>query len=422
MRLDAVINTLDGVTSNLRAAEEERAAVLAHLLALEAPLASMASALEHVESGRTRVEASFDDLAGGIGVLVSRLDETAARLGNGEELARDTLALIQAAHLKLDGLIRDVASVAQHEGYTDAVHGELIARARDVTAMIAQLAEFIEVGRAATEEAERVLLRRFVLPSGDGWIVHTDFGFISCDWDDAVLATYLMESGDLERGLRLLLTAVLRDDDVVVDVGANVGIHTVVCANAVGPTGHVYAIEPAPTTCQHLRRTVALNGLEGIVDVIDIAAGAQEQVDAPFHVGARSGHSSLFPLEGAVGTVKVDVRPLDLLVRGRVDLVKIDVEGAELDVLAGMGGLIERNPDLAVIAEFAPLHLGRSNVSVEQWRNAFFAWGWDAFAIDDLTGECVRLDSIDVLLERESTNVLFARPQSRFWNVGALDG
>lgn len=82
------------------------------------------------------------------------------------------------------------------------------------------------------------------------------------------------------------------------------------------------------------------------------------------------GHSSLYalPEEDGVGRdITIEVTRLDDIIGPdqRLDVVKIDVEGAELDVLAGMDRLVQENPDLAIVAEYGPSHLERVGVTPE---------------------------------------------------------
>ena len=79
--------------------------------------------------------------------------------------------------------------------------------------------------------------------------------------------------------------------------------------------------------------------------------------------------------------------PLDEVVPAgeHVDVVKIDVEGAELAVLQGMTRIINEHRDLVIIAEFGSSHLKAAGITSAQWFAAFYEFGFEAFAIDELT-------------------------------------
>lgn len=249
----------------------------------------------------------------------------------------------------------------------------------------------------------------------DGWIIRTQYGYFSCALDDEMLVMYLAEYGELEPGLRKLMVSLLRAGDVFIDVGANIGLHSVVAARTVGSAGQVYAIEASPPTLVHLRKSIHLSGVDSIVTVLAKAAGAAAEPQRAMHLSNTSGHSSLFPLEDAVAEVSVDVAAVDDLVSGRVDLVKIDVEGAELDVIAGMRRVLEQNPELAVVAEFAPSHLARANVNLQDWRSMVLRHGFEVFSIDDVDGHCTHVVDLEVLMSVYSVNLLLVRPGARIW-------
>jgi len=105
------------------------------------------------------------------------------------------------------------------------------------------------------------------------------------------------------------------------------------------------------------------------------------------------------------------VRRLDDVVAPsqRLDVVKIDVEGAELDVLAGMSRLFAENRDLAVVAEFGPSHLARVGVTPEAWFKAFAAHDLLAFEISEPAGVCRPVGPED-LKEVISANIVFVKP------------
>jgi FkbM family methyltransferase len=152
-----------------------------------------------------------------------------------------------------------------------------------------------------------------------------------------------------------LMDAAIGTGDTIVDVGANIGYNTVYAAGIVGPAGRVVAIEPAADNVRVLRDNIAANGL-GQVVVHAVAAGRTHEDRDLFLRGDMSAVNSLFP-ESVYATVtgveQVPVAPLDAVVDGDVELVKIDVEGAELDVLAGMTRLL-RSDRIQLIVEWHP--------------------------------------------------------------------
>jgi len=219
----------------------------------------------------------------------------------------------------------------------------------------------------------------------------------------------------LEPGTHRCLKALVDPGMTIVDVGANVGMLSLAFARSVGALGKVYAFEAEPDFQDLLAKSFALNGVPW-VELRRQAAGRKAGI-ATFHVSPIAGHSSLYDLpDDEAPTAKqitVDVVPLDEALADvpTVDLVKIDVEGAELDVLAGMEKLIARNPGLAIVAEFGPSHLARVGQTPQQWFDAFEAHGFRGYAIDEATGTC-RWVSARQVENVVSVNIAFARPGS----------
>ena len=155
--------------------------------------------------------------------------------------------------------------------------------------------------------------------------------------------------------LHRLIDAAARPGATVVDVGANIGYNTVYASRRVGAAGRVVAVEPAADNVRILRENVAANALDNVV-VHAVAAGRAPGVRNLFLRGDTSAVNSFFResvYASVTGVESVRVVPVDDLVEGDADLVKIDVEGAELDVLAGMARLL-RNPRIQLIVEWHP--------------------------------------------------------------------
>ncbi len=253
----------------------------------------------------------------------------------------------------------------------------------------------------------------------DTIVVRTSVGYVLCPASDFALIACLLDTGDLEIGTRLLIEKYIGSEDVFVDVGANIGLHTLAAARAMQGKGRVVAFEPYEPTMRMLEKTVWMNGISTIVEIHQ-AAVSNTPGTARLHIGATSGHHSLFPLDRTPFDVPAPVEvPLvrldDIFESGqRVDLLKIDAEGAELDVVEGAASLIRDNPDIALIVEFGPSHLQRAGYTVDQWLEKFRGMGLVYRGINQISGDLEFLLP-EALREVESVNLLFAREGSSAW-------
>src|ERR1700754_462332 len=270
----------------------------------------------------------------------------------------------------------------------------------------AQLDRLEQYGYATTR-------RHAALNCGNGDVlVATESGYVLCDESDHVLIACLMDSGELERGTRLLIERLLGPGDVFIDVGANVGLHTMAAARAMRDVGTIVSFEPFERTAMHLSRAVAINGHQGVVRVVQ-AAASNSSGQRELYLGPTSGHHSLHKFEDDASpgrSVTIDVTTLDESLDdvGAVDLLKIDVEGAELEVLAGARAVIARSPSIQIIAELGMSHLARSGLTVDTWLSAFNDLGFTARVINPLTGRLTPL-VLGEVIHVDSANLLFSR-------------
>lgn len=174
-----------------------------------------------------------------------------------------------------------------------------------------------------------------------------------------------------------LIDASLRPGDRAVDVGAHIGLNTLYMAARAGPAGRITAIEPALDNLAVLRRNVADNHLQNVT-VRAVAAGRAHEHRDFFLRGEVSAVNSLFPesFYAAVSeVVPVIVAPLDDLVDETPRLVKIDVEGAELDVIGGMTRLLCA-PDIRLIVEWHPVLQEAAGYSADALPRALWERGF----------------------------------------------
>ncbi len=147
--------------------------------------------------------------------------------------------------------------------------------------------------------------------------------------------------GTYEVPVQQALTGNLAPDDVVYDIGANIGYFTMLAARRVGRGGQVYAFEPVARNAAAIGRSARLNGFDGVT-VFEKAVGAtagMAELNIARHIGGAMLASIGAPPDRR-GSVEVEVVVIDDFIHDRrlrpPTLVKIDVEGAELDVLRGM--------------------------------------------------------------------------------------
>lgn len=183
--------------------------------------------------------------------------------------------------------------------------------------------------------------------------------------DDKLFSPWLIITGAYDTDLTNYFLRELRPDSHCIDVGANFGYFTCLMARF-APQGRVVGIEPDQAIFELARDNVAINGLNGVAEVIHAAASDTEAELTLHRRIGRSGNTSIVSYDadftrklGEAPSQPFGVRgaPVDCLtgpMQGRVDLMKIDVEGAEPMVFAGARKTIADNPQLQIVMEWSP--------------------------------------------------------------------
>lgn len=158
--------------------------------------------------------------------------------------------------------------------------------------------------------------------------------------------------GTNELPVQKLLAQHLSHGDVFYDIGANVGFFTIIGANLVGPAGRVYAFEPVPENARSVNYNASLNDFRQVT--VLRKAVSDEDGSGELLLARYSGGSALAtvntPPPDLKKVISVEVITIDTLI-GRLEIsppnvIKIDVEGAEISVLRGMS---------RTLADFRPL-------------------------------------------------------------------
>jgi FkbM family methyltransferase len=154
----------------------------------------------------------------------------------------------------------------------------------------------------------------------------------------------------------------------VLEVGANIGWHTLLVAERVGPSGRVVAFEPNPLAFTLLHLNIFVNGYWDRCRVEQLALSDSAGTADLHVVGSFLGSGRLRPFNAGDlawhhqtdHSFQVRMSTLDEAVGDdpHFDILKIDVEGAEAQVFAGAAEFFKSNPRLSIILEFTPRHHG----------------------------------------------------------------
>ncbi|WP_247894254.1 FkbM family methyltransferase [Azospirillum sp. B510] len=191
--------------------------------------------------------------------------------------------------------------------------------------------------------------------AGPVGLVRARHGLMMYRRTDSVVGRSLDYYGEYFEQEVLLFRQCVRPGDRVIDVGANIGAHTVALARLVGPAGRVLALEPIDANHRLLCGNLALNGLDW-ADGLLAAAGA---ADGTLHLAGvamdEEGNYGALSLEALAGDRPVPVHRLDGIAGAdRIRLIKIDVEGMEAEVLDGARGLIARDRPVLYVENDRP--------------------------------------------------------------------
>jgi len=192
-------------------------------------------------------------------------------------------------------------------------------------------------------------LYELVIPEGDLQLRVDDFdGDLRMDVDvrETIGINIWHRPKFFEKHERKLFCDAITPGSVVLDVGANVGIYTLLAAKR---GAKVFAIEADPRNVEVLRHHVHLNGLDDRVTVFHMAATEKEGTVTVFRSHGNSGNSNLFD---GTDPVLVPGNTIDSLELPPIDVCKMDIEGAELMALSGMEATIKRSPNMKMLIEY----------------------------------------------------------------------
>ncbi|GAB4340021.1 MAG: hypothetical protein Fur0042_00360 [Cyanophyceae cyanobacterium] len=240
------------------------------------------------------------------------------------------------------------------------------------------------------------------------------------DTDDLSLAPHIILDGFWENWISRIFKALIKPGMTVVDVGANIGYYGVVAGSCVGKEGRVFAFEANPKVFDTLFRNISINGyLDRTVS--ENCAVYSHDTNLTFNTYKYHQGSScigtvteehLAKYRDEVVQIQVPALALDgFFARGghdeRVDVMKIDVEGAEPYVFRGMERILARNPQIFIFCEFAPVMISGTGGNPQEFLESLLQRGFklryiheSSQVIDTSIQELLAMPWAELLLHR----------------------
>jgi FkbM family methyltransferase len=199
---------------------------------------------------------------------------------------------------------------------------------------------------------------------------------------------YLLINGVYEADAIDFILDFLEPGAVFIDVGANIGSFTLPVARHLGADGRVIAIESSPKVFSYLQRNVTLNALTNIT-LAQCAAADTDRLEAPFYEAPLDNFGM-----GSLGAqfhdspISVTTRTLDSILEeqriGRVNLIKVDVEGFEVAVFRGAKKLLTGDNPPTILFEFCDWAEERvPGGQIGDAQRLLEEWGYSIWRIED---------------------------------------
>lgn len=205
----------------------------------------------------------------------------------------------------------------------------------------------------------------------------------------------------------------IKKGDVVVDVGAFIGDNSLDFARLVGEKGKVYAFEANKKNWQLLKKNIEANNYKNILPV-NLAVSDKTGKTKMYHNPFRSSSDRIYQKDSLNKPVdwkaeEIECTRLDDFIKGKVDLLKIDIEGAEPLAIEGARRIVKENKHLKMLLEFSPETISNFGITGEKYLKNFIEDGFDIYEVRGFMGnKKVRIEknSIKKFLENNQKEVL----------------
>lgn len=215
----------------------------------------------------------------------------------------------------------------------------------------------------------------------------TLFGFHLDGNSQDLIQQWIYYFGIWEPALTTWMRRRLGRGDTFVDVGANIGYYALLASKTVGPSGRVIAIEASPTIAERLSRNVQSNHAANVRAIHAAALGERSVVRLYRGNDSNSGETTIVEAFASGFECEVEAYPLHELLTDEelrsARLFKIDVEGAEYQVIAGLDSLQKVRPDAELIIEVHPGYLAQRGETLDALLELMTQAGYAIYVVEE---------------------------------------
>lgn len=219
---------------------------------------------------------------------------------------------------------------------------------------------------------------------------------------DSGIEQSLYYTGTYEKGILHLMEFLLKKGDVFIDVGANIGVMSIHAALLVGEKGLVYAFEANPDTMKILKYNIGINNLHNITTSGYALGDKKDKGRIYTSLDHNRGRASLFEPTGKSDYYEVDIIPLSdfFNTKPKIKLIKVDIEGFEIQALKGFGDILTGDEAPILIVECTEREHKEQASRKEIWDFIKKANNYSIYKLSagkERTSHLVKINSVDEL-------------------------
>lgn len=203
------------------------------------------------------------------------------------------------------------------------------------------------------------------------------------DSNDQGINQTLIMTGEYEKFESELFRQEVKPGMTVLDIGANIGYYTLLAAKLVGKKGKVYAFEPEPYNYSLLEKSIKINKYNNVIAFQKAVSNHSGTIK--LHLLKDMSTHRIYKTQDSISEIDIQAVNLDTEFKNnedKINIIKMDVEGAELIVLQSMNNILSQSKSLKIFIEFSPILITATGHSPEEF-NELKKYGFNFFYINE---------------------------------------